>query len=112
MPHYKDGTEAAVGDHVKGFGYNLKNPDGSPKLFAGVVVGLTPGSESCNIQVAHVACGPLPDHVPPSGPFYRVFQQAGVIGCGANGGKDAPAGRVGAWVEMEYGECKSFEKIG
>lgn len=48
MPHYKDGTEAKVGDLVKGFGYNVKHE------IVGKVVQLTANSETCNIAVAHV----------------------------------------------------------
>lgn len=46
MPHYADGTEASVGDHVFGVLYN-SGP--SPK--AGVIVSITPGAESCNAMV-------------------------------------------------------------
>ena len=44
--HYKDGTEAKLGDIVQGQGYNL------PYEVHGVVVGLTPGTGSCDIHVA------------------------------------------------------------
>lgn len=43
--HYKDGTEAQIGDIARGKGYNLLYP------VQGVVVGLTPGSGSCDIHV-------------------------------------------------------------
>lgn len=46
MPHYRDGTEAKVGDIVKG-----KNWDG--KTIVGRVETLSPGSTTCNMQVAH-----------------------------------------------------------
>ena len=45
MPHYKDGTEAKIGDVVKGRGYNVKHE------ITGVLVGITPGSETCNVKV-------------------------------------------------------------
>ncbi len=45
MPHYKDGTEAKVGDQVIG---KLFNTDG---IRAGTIISITPGSESCNAQV-------------------------------------------------------------
>jgi hypothetical protein len=47
MPHYKNGRAAHVGDEVIGQGYNVKHP------ITGVVVGITPGASSCNVEVAH-----------------------------------------------------------
>lgn len=44
--HYKDGTQAELGDIVRGKGYNL------PHEVQGIVVGLTPGQGSCDIHVA------------------------------------------------------------
>lgn len=49
MPHYKDGTEAKVGDHVRGKPYN------TPHEVAAVVVSISPGAESCNMIVAFLA---------------------------------------------------------
>lgn len=46
MPHYKDGTEAKVGDQVIGRLYNS-----GPEPKAGVIVSITPGAESCNAMV-------------------------------------------------------------
>ena len=46
MPHYKDGTEAKVGDHVTGHLFNS-----GPGLKAGTIISITPGSESCNAMV-------------------------------------------------------------
>jgi hypothetical protein len=46
MPHYKDGTEAKLGDHVIGRGYNVKHP------ITGVLVQIRPGP-SCNVSVMH-----------------------------------------------------------
>ncbi len=45
MPHYKDGTEARVGDQVFGKLYN------TPGVRAGTIVSITPGVESCNAMV-------------------------------------------------------------
>lgn len=44
--HYRDGTEAKLGDLVRGRGYNIKHE------VHGIVVGLTPGHTSCNIHIA------------------------------------------------------------
>lgn len=45
MPHYKDGTEAKVGDQVFGKLYNTEG------LRAGTIISITPGAESCNAMV-------------------------------------------------------------
>lgn len=51
--HYRNGQEAKLGDHVRGTGYNVKGADGQPAVISGVVIGLTPGTDTCNIRVAH-----------------------------------------------------------
>ena len=48
MPHYKDGTEATIGDQVFGKLYN------TPGLRAGTIVSITPGVDSCNCMVEFV----------------------------------------------------------
>lgn len=48
MAHYKDGTPAAIGDVVRGRGYNV------PHGVQGVVTGITPGAGSCDIHVAYL----------------------------------------------------------
>jgi hypothetical protein len=109
LPHYRDGTPATVGDVVRGRGYNVKDEKGSPAEFTGTVVGITPGSQSCNIQVAHVVTKKLP-----AGwvyPDHRMFHQACVIGCGSEGGKDGTE-KVCATVSLEYGQADQFEKVG
>lgn len=51
MPHYADGTEAHVGDIVKGKGYNQKDENGALKDIVAIVTGITPGTDSCNITL-------------------------------------------------------------
>jgi hypothetical protein len=46
MPHYKDGTEAKVGDQVIGKLYNTVG------IRAGTLISITKGTEACNAQVA------------------------------------------------------------
>lgn len=53
MPHYKDGTEAKVGDQVVGKLYNTAG------IRAGTIISITPGADSCNAQVAFVEAVPL-----------------------------------------------------
>lgn len=101
MPHYRDGTEVKIGDIAKGKGYNV------PTEIVGTVVGITPDSKSCNIQIAHVLASDLPD-VPP--PDYRFYTQTCVIGCGANGGASGTP-KVAATARLEYGQCDAFELI-
>jgi hypothetical protein len=48
MPHYKDGTEAKVGDQVIGKLYNTAG------VRAGTIVSISPGADACNAQVAFV----------------------------------------------------------
>lgn len=77
MPHYKDGTAAKVGDVIKGKPYN------TPHEVVGVVVGITPDSESCNLRVAFTTRGG-----------------------GDNLDAPYPVQRI------DYGETKAFEKVG
>jgi len=53
MPHYKDGTEANVGDMVFG---KLYNTDG---IQAGTLISITPGVESCNAMVQYTLAVPI-----------------------------------------------------
>jgi hypothetical protein len=64
--HYKDGTEAKVGDLVKGTTYNLKNAGGQPLAIVGVMLGITPGSTSCNCRVGVLRSWPSAFAVSPS----------------------------------------------
>lgn len=61
--HYKDGTEAKVGDLVKGTTYNT--PKGSVQV--GVMLGITAGSSACNCRVGIVQVRPVGDLVLPFG---------------------------------------------
>lgn len=54
MPHYKDGSEAKVGDQVVG---TLYNSGSEPK--AGVIISITPGAESCNAMVQFTEALPI-----------------------------------------------------
>lgn len=45
MPHYKDGTEAKYGDIAKGKDWNGEE-------LKGFVVGISPGSDFCNLTLA------------------------------------------------------------
>jgi hypothetical protein len=90
MPHYADGTEAKLGDHVRGKPYN------TPHEVTGVVVGVVPDSESCNVRVAFAR--PLKDGEPP--------HRAVLVG-----GYDPKGGTQPVAVDVDYGETKAFTKI-
>jgi len=51
MPHYKDGTEAKVGDLIKGTGYNIKDDSGKPAVIVGTLIQITPKTDSCNLVI-------------------------------------------------------------
>jgi hypothetical protein len=53
MPHYKDGSEAKIGDQVYGKLYNTEG------LRAGTILSITPGVESCNALVGFQMTMPL-----------------------------------------------------
>lgn len=50
MPHYSDGTEAKVGDIVRGKGYNQKDANGLKEIVA-IVTGITPSTATCNVTL-------------------------------------------------------------
>lgn len=49
MPHYKDGTDAKVGDVVRGTTFNKKGE------VLGILVSITPGTDTCNATVNALA---------------------------------------------------------
>lgn len=69
MPHYKNGREAKLGDEVIGQGYNVKHP------ITGVVIGIKPGADTCNLTVVH-AIGRNWDHMTPHATFDYEYGQA------------------------------------
>ena len=96
MPHYKDGTEAKVGDVVKGKPYN------TPCEVVGTVVQITPGSESCNLVVAFT-------HVE------RIStEEQNTLAKHAHGVRHVFISRDGPMLVLgktDYGETKAFEKL-
>lgn len=100
MPHYKDGTEAKVGDIVKGTGYNVKDKDGSPRVIHGKVIQVTK-AESCNLAVAH-----LDEKSPLLYNHEHPIERDNVTGHTQIGYG------VAVIPSVEYGATKDFEKIG
>lgn len=106
MPHYKDGTEAKVGDQVTGKLYNTTG------IRAGTVVSITPGSDSCNAQVAYVEAVPMPEDGKPPVPGMAVY---GTLVDGEDAGKRVPHMRVvkgenhgTAGAEFALFECADY----
>jgi len=54
MPHFKDGSEAKVGDRVRFPHQAWDGQKSYPTKREGVITDITPGSESCNALVACV----------------------------------------------------------
>jgi hypothetical protein len=73
----------------------------------GTVVHLTPGSRSCNIQIAHVEVEDLPADF--KAPPYPLFHQRGVLAspCPDLG----RANMVGATAGLGFGQCDAFELV-
>jgi hypothetical protein len=94
MPHYADGTEARIGDRVRGAGYNLVGPDKKPLEIEGVVVNIRPGQDkagSCTLSVAYLRNGMSPSGHIASG---AISHDRGFV-------------RIG----IEYGDTVGFDKL-
>lgn len=96
--HYKDGTPAQHGDIVRGKGYNI------PYEVIGPVIGLVPGTDSCNIRVAVIK--------------FRELEPAGkskLGGAYATAGlffrNNADEPTYHCEPQVEYGTCAEFELI-
>lgn len=57
--HYRDGTPARVGDHVRGKGFNVRAGGWQAKSsdpiieISGVVIATNPHGGTCNLTIAH-----------------------------------------------------------
>ena len=95
MPHYKDGTEAKIGDRVRGVGYNNYNgkaydPKGG---IEGIVTEIRGGENkagSCTLTVAYLAVHPQLEKY--SSPVTKI-------------------GGATVSIAMEYGDTVCFEKV-
>lgn len=101
--HYKDGTEARLGDMVKGTGYNV------PGMIVGTVVNLTPATDACNMQVAHVVVDELPAEF--NQPPYDHFAPRGAFVYGHPTSSELRKNPAVAKVGIEYGQCDAFELV-
>lgn len=89
MPHYEDGTEAKLGDVIHGKPYN------TPHEVIGVVVGITPAQESCNLRVA----------------FARKANGQDELHGATAFGDGATAPLVTVTLAKDYGETKDFRLV-
>lgn len=83
VPHYKDGSEAKVGDLVRGHGYNVKHE------IIGRVVNIRPG-EACTLSVAFVGAVT---------PLYFLD------------GSEKPFAACHVVADIEYGDTVGFNKV-
>jgi hypothetical protein len=90
VPHYADGTEAKNGDIVKGKPYNTAYE------VTGVVVGVIPDSDACNVRVAFTK---------PGVPFTREGRKFHITEYDPSGEGQTVE------VEVDYGETRAFSKI-
>ena len=105
MPHYKDGTEAKVGDVVKGRGYNI------PHEITGKVVQVRAGPSAqggCTLSVAHVGIGSRLYCPIGEAPHLQPVQAPP----GSSPGSFLATPTYKADVDVEYGDTVAFEKIG
>lgn len=90
MPHYKDGTEVQLGDVARGKPYNTDHE------VTGVVIGITPGSDTCNLRIA----------------FARPSKVGPTIGGVAHAFSDGMgAAPVLVDLERDFGETGDFELV-
>lgn len=104
MPHYKDGTEAQLGDVVKGRGYNVKGPDGKLAELVGTVVAIEPGSDTCNVEIAYHTVARLPDDFQFAD--HRFFEQKRDVKILTRGGRSSTV-----TSSIEYGQADHFELV-
>lgn len=114
MPHYRDGTEAHVGDQVIGRLYNS-----GPEPKAGVIVSITPGVESCNAMVQFTEAVKRDPTVPtdiPGAPLPRMLvidQQKGPAFRVAKGEAHGSAGEEYAlFTCSDYCATNELTKVG
>jgi hypothetical protein len=99
MPHYKNGKVAKVGDYVKGYGYNVKNEDGTPKEIVGQLIEVKEGEKTCNVVVAYVEVIQMPNMRTADFRYMKVHDGIGVYKGYALRGA------------MDYGQADHFEKV-
>lgn len=96
--HYKDGTEAKVGDVAKGVPYNQGG-----KVVVGTVTQLTAGTNSCNLQLLFV----VKEETPIFGHSAAFRAPTGVV----DPQTWEPMPLVDYKIGHDYGACHDFELV-
>jgi hypothetical protein len=112
MPHYKDGTEAKVGDLIKGTGYNIKDASGKPAIIVGALARITPDSDSCNLIILTTVAQRLDKD--DASFAYRVNEADRIMNNYPGGIVDNTQPMNELWAvttNEEYGAIKDFELI-
>ena len=100
MPHYIDGTEAKLGDVVRGVSYNTKG-----KEVVGTIVQITPGSDTCNCIITWIESIGLPT-LPDNKTWNEVLYNSGLYNVKTVGYPPNPVSVL--TIQQDYGECKAF----
>lgn len=107
--HYKDGTEAFIGDIVKGIPYNTKG-----EAIVGELVQVTPDSASCNCIVAFMRTKPSPVSIlaldQATGNNRKMVDfirrpEGGIVS------PDAKQEELLLLTDYDYGQCDHFELV-
>lgn len=113
MPHYRSGIAARAGDFIIGKGYNIKGQDGELATIVGVLLGITPGSSTCNIVLATVEHKEVPEevkalaHSSPPG-FWDNYQMRPEVSWAT----DASTGKFQqVKAKTEYGQADHFDLV-
>ena len=97
--HYKDGTQAQIGDIARGKGYN------HPYEVQGVVTRVVPGTGSCDITV-HFAQPGYPLDASQLKPSAFALNNVGPAIANLGDGRLLPVG-----LDEEHGTCGDFELV-
>jgi hypothetical protein len=113
MPHYKDGTEAKVGDLIKGTGYNIKDASGKLAVIVGTLARITPNSDACNLVILTTVAQRLEKEDPSL--TYKINEADRIMSNYPGGIVDnSQSGSAELWTvstKEEYGAIKDFELI-
>ncbi len=101
MPHYRDGTEAKVGDLVRGVSYNREK-----RQIVGTIIQITPGVETCNCMVAFASIKPLPKLPDDAKPWHELLP---AFGARCTYHSDGHLSVV--LHDVDYGETREFELV-
>lgn len=102
MPHYADGTQAEVGDHVIGKPYN------TPHEVAGTIVSISPSQDTCNCQVQFTDVVPLAEYTQGKRPRNEISGAHRVSHSADHSTRGEPVVVASC---VDYGEVKAFKLV-